>query len=402
MKRRTIVVVGTGYVGLPAALMWARSGHAVVGVDIDENVIRAINDGTMHLNEAGVQELLYDPIVKQNLIASPVPCEADVFVIAVPTPVDPLKKICDLSAVHSALDSIVPHLRKGNLVILESTVPPLTCRNLIQHLIEDRTGLNVPEDILLAHCPERILPGDVFREIIENDRLIGGLDDRSTEAAAEIYAAFVQGQLHCTDDISAELAKLMENTYRDVNIALANEFAQICELLGVDSHKVIGLANKHPRVDIMNPGIGVGGHCIPVDPWFLKEAAPDNSRLITVARRINDEMPDRIAAKIRRAVADIERPHIIALGATYKKNCDDLRASPAKQIVALLVQDGYHVRHFDPLVEGMKYSSISEAALGADLIAVLVCHNSIRLELAELGYAVKRGMRHDRIIFFDA
>jgi UDP-N-acetyl-D-mannosaminuronic acid dehydrogenase len=402
MERRKIVVVGTGYVGLPAALMWAKSGHEVVGVDINENVIRAINDGTMRLNETAVQRLLRDPVVKQNLIASSVPCEADVFVIAVPTPVDPRKKICDMSAVHSAVDSILPHLRRGNLIILESTVPPLTCRNVIRRVIEDKTGLNVPNDVLLAHCPERILPGDVFREIIANDRLIGGLDDRSTEAAVEIYAAFVEGQLHRTDDVSAELAKLMENTYRDVNIALANEFAQICELLGVESHTVIRLANKHPRVDILNPGIGVGGHCIPVDPWFLKEAAPYNSRLITAARLINDEMPGHIAAKIRRAVADITQPRIIALGATYKKNCDDLRSSPAKQIVASLVQDGYDVRHFDPLVEGMQYPSISAVASGADLIAVLVCHDSISLEFARCGPVVNSGMRHDRIIFFDA
>jgi UDP-N-acetyl-D-mannosaminuronic acid dehydrogenase len=401
MERRKIVVVGTGYVGLPAALMWAKSGHEVVGVDINENVIRAINDGTMHLNETAVRRLLYDPVVKQNLIASALPCEADVFVIAVPTPVDPRKKICDMNAVRSAVDSILPHLRRGNLVILESTVPPLTCRNVIRRVIEDKTNLSVPEDVLLAHCPERILPGDVFREIIENDRLIGGLDDRSTEAAVEIYAAFVEGQLHRTDDVSAELAKLMENTYRDVNIALANEFAQICELLGVDTYTVIGLANKHPRVDILSPGIGVGGHCIPVDPWFLKEAAPYNSRLITMARLINDEMPDRIAAKIRRAVADITRPRIIALGATYKKNCDDLRSSPAKQIVASLVEDGYDVGHFDPLVEGMQYPSIAAVASGADLIAVLVCHESISLEFAKCGPVVKGGMRHDRIIFFD-
>ena len=190
---------------------------------------------------------------------------------------DPLKKVCDLAPVQSAVESICPHLRQGNLVIIESTIPPMTCSKFIKPLIEKLTGLKVPREILLAHCPERILPGDIFREIVENDRLIGGMDEASTDAAEEVYALFVKGALHRTDEVSAELSKLMENTYRDVNVALANELAQICELLGVDGRKVIGFANKHPRVKIMNPGIGVGGHCISVDPWFLKEVAPYNS-----------------------------------------------------------------------------------------------------------------------------
>jgi UDP-N-acetyl-D-mannosaminuronic acid dehydrogenase len=399
--RQTIVVIGTGYVGLPAALMWAKSGHQVVGVDINDNVVRAINEGTMHVDEKEVYELLNDPVVKQNLIARSTPCEGDVFVIAVPTPVDHLKKVCDMSAVESAVESIVPHLRRGNLVIIESTVPPMTCQKCIKPLIEKRTKFKVPEDILLAHCPERILPGDIFKEIVNNDRLIGGLDECSTKAAAEIYTGFVKGQLHCTDDVSAELAKLMENTYRDVNIALANEFSQICELLGVEARKVIGFANKHPRVNILSPGIGVGGHCIPVDPWFLKEVAPYNSRLITTARLINDEMPDRITAKIRKAVAEITQPRIVALGATYKKDCEDMRESPAQEIVRLLAQDGYDIVHFDPLIKGMQYVSIAEIAKGADLLIVLVCHESIRRDIAENRGAIMRGMRRGLIAFFD-
>jgi UDP-N-acetyl-D-mannosaminuronic acid dehydrogenase len=324
-----------------------------------------------------------------------------VFVIAVPTPVDPLKKVCCMAAVESAVVAICPHLRKGNLVILESTVPPRTCRDVITPLIEQHTRLKVPRDILLAHCPERILPGDIFKEIVHNDRLIGGVDGRSTKAAAETYAAFVKGQLHLTDDVSAELSKLMENTYRDVNIALANEFAQICELLGADAKKVIGFANKHPRVKILQPGIGVGGHCIPVDPWFLKEVAPYNSRLITMARLVNDEMPHRIAAKIREAVADLPDPRIVALGATYKKNCEDLRESPAGEIVHALRRDGYHVAHFDPMVPRLRYSSLAKLAKGADLIAVLVCHDSIKQELTTNRTAIERAMRRQRIVFFE-
>jgi len=255
MKKKKIVVIGTGYVGLPAALMWAKSGQSVIGVDINENVVRAINEGTMLLNEAELQGLLHDPAVKANLTARTTPAAGDVFVIAVPTPVDPLKKVCDMGAVEAAIESICPHLRKGNLVLLESTVPPMTCRRVAKPVIEKLTGLRVPQDILLAHCPERILPGDIFQEIVHNDRLIGGMDERSTKAAAEVYATFVKGRLHLTDDVSAELSKLMENTYRDVNIALANEFAQICESLGADAREVIGFANKHPRVNILAPGI---------------------------------------------------------------------------------------------------------------------------------------------------
>ena len=398
---KTIVVIGTGYVGLPAALMWAKAGQKVIGVDINENVVRAINERTMLLNEQELHDLLNDPTVQPNLVARTKPCGGDVFVIAVPTPVDPLKKVCEMGPVQSAVESICPHLKKGNLVIIESTIPPTTCRKVVKPLIEKLTGLRVPEEILLAHCPERILPGDIFREIVENDRLIGGMNEESTNAAAQVYAMFVKGALHRTDDVTAELSKLMENTYRDVNVALANEFAQICELLGVDGRKVIGYANKHPRVKIMNPGIGVGGHCIPVDPWFLKEVAPYNSRLISTARLINDEMPRRIAEKIRHAVAGVAEPRIVALGATYKKNCEDMRESPAVEIVHLLKEDGYKVAHYDPLVPTMRFSSLSKVVKGADLVAVLVCHDVLKRELTNERQAIDKAMRRKKICFFD-
>lgn len=396
-----VVVIGTGYVGLPAALMWAKAGVKVVGVDINENVIRALNEGTMLLNDRELQKLLDDPIVKQHLIARTTACAGDVFVIAVPTPVDHLKKVCDLSAVESALESICPHLRRGNLVILESTVPPRTCRDVVKRLIEKHTSLKVPDDVMVAHCPERILPGDIFQEIVHNDRLIGGIDERSAAAAAELYGTFVKGELHRTDDVTAELSKLMENTYRDVNIALANEFAQICELLDVDVRNAIAFANKHPRVKILSPGIGVGGHCIPVDPWFLKEIAPYNSRLISVARMVNDEMPQRIAAKIRCAVADIAEPRILALGATYKKNSEDIRESPALAIVRALRSDGYNVAHFDPLVPDLQFGSLTTVVEGVDLIAVLVCHEAIKVAIGERRAAIESIMRHKRILWFD-
>ena len=398
---KKIVVIGTGYVGLPAALMWAGAGLKVVGVDINENVVRAINEGTMLLNAQEVQRRLNEPIVRKNLIGRRAPCQGDVFVIAVPTPVEDLKKVCDMRPVESAIESIAPYLRKGNLVILESTVPPTTCRTVVKPLIEKLTRLKVPRDILLAHCPERILPGNIFEEIVNNDRLIGGMDARSSTAAAELYSTFVKGELHITDDVSAELAKLMENTYRDVNIALANEFAQICELLDVDVNRVIGFANKHPRVKILSPGIGVGGHCIPVDPWFLKEVAPYNSRLITTARLINDELPARVAAKVRKLVAGIQNPKIVAIGATYKKNCEDTRESPALEIVHNLQQDGYNVAHFDPLVASMSMTSVASVAKGADLLIVLVAHDSVMQELNQSRGKIEKRMRRKNIVFFE-
>ena len=257
MPADKVIVIGTGYVGLPAALMWARSGVKVVGVDINEGVVKALNEGTMLIEESELHELLQHPVVQANLSASLTPTEGDVFVIAVPTPVDPLRKVAVLDYVKDALTSIAPYLRAGNLVIIESTIPPRTCRDFAKPLLEQLTGLRVPEDVMLAHCPERILPGDIFREIVENERIIGGLDETSTKRATEAYRLFVTGELHETDDVAAELAKLMENAYRDINVALANEFAAICGNLDVDADRVIALANRHPRVNILKPG-----HCM--------------------------------------------------------------------------------------------------------------------------------------------
>ncbi|ANV84731.1 nucleotide sugar dehydrogenase [Picosynechococcus sp. PCC 7003] len=398
---KKIVVIGTGYVGLPAALMWAKSGATVVGVDINENVVRAINERTMLINEIELQQLMEEPQVRSNLVAQTHPASGDVFVIAVPTPVHPLKKVADITYVESAIKSICPYLKKGNLVIVESTIPPMTCRNTVKPIIEEITGLSVPNDILVAHCPERILPGNIFQEIIFNDRLIGGMNEESSQLASQIYSMFVKGNLYLTDDLTAELSKLMENTYRDVNIALANEFSMICEDLGVDAKNVINYANKHPRVNILNPGIGVGGHCIPVDPWFLKEIAPYNSRLITTARLINDEMPSRIASKIRHGVSNIDNPKIIALGATYKKNCEDIRESPALEVVKILKQDGYSIKHFDPLVPTMQYDNLMSALKNADLLVILVAHTILFQELENNQEQIKNLMRNYNILIFD-
>lgn len=395
------VVIGTGYVGLPTAIMLARAGLQVVGVDINENVVGAINEGVLHIREEQLQALMHEPGVRHNLIALNTPCLADVFIIAVPTPLDHRKKAADLHHVIEATESILPYLQAGNLVILESTVPPLTCRNLLTPLLE-RSGLKVGRDIFLAHCPERILPGDVFYEIIHNDRIIGGTTPEASERARMLYTHFVEGELLITDDVTAELVKLMENAHRDVNIALANEFAAVAETLEVDPMRAISLANRHPRVSILRPGIGVGGHCVPIDPWFIKEVDPTNSRLIFTARQTNDEQPYRIAARIRRAVSNIRDPNIIAIGATYKPNVCDLRESPALKIVELLREDGYRVRHYDPLVPEMGFDSMVEICRGADCLVLLVEHDVVKQELANQYDAICHAIRHPLILRFYA
>jgi UDP-N-acetyl-D-mannosaminuronic acid dehydrogenase len=396
---KTIVVMGTGYVGLPLAVMLARVGYRVIGVDIEENIVRAINEGVLHIAEDDIREMFREPAVRRNLKAQNVPCQADVFIISVPTPLDERKRLADLSRVVDACEAIAPYLRPGNLVIVESTVPMLTCRNIIAPLLE-KSGLKVGRDIYLSHCPERILPGEVFEEIVNNDRVIGGTDEKSAGMTREIYGSFVKGNLYLTDDVTAEMVKLMENTSRDVNIALANEFAAVAEGLEVDVVEAIELANKHPRVNILKPGIGAGGHCIPVDPWFIKEVDPVNSRLIHTARLINDEVPSKIAAKIRRALKDITDPRIIAVGITYKPDTYDIRNSPALKIIELLRDDGYDVTAIDPLVDGYRYDSIKDVAKDADCLVVLVEHRAVKEELLREEAAIRQVMRHPFIMRF--
>jgi UDP-N-acetyl-D-mannosaminuronic acid dehydrogenase len=399
-SKQKIVVIGTGYVGLPAALLLARAGHEVIGVDINENIVRAINEGVLHIKEDELQAIMDEPAVRANLHAQTKPAEADTFLIAVPTPVDHRKKVAEMKYVREATESIVPYLKPGNLIILESTVPPLTCREFMTPILE-KSGLKVGENLYLAHCPERILPGDVFYEIVHNDRIIGAQDQKARDLASAVYATFVKGNLYQTDDVTAELCKLMENTYRDVNIALANEFSAVAEGLGIDPFEAIELANKHPRVRILRPGIGVGGHCIPLDPWFIKEVDPENSRLIFTSRLINDEMPGRVAAKIRKAVKDLASPKIVAIGAAYKANTEDKRESPAIEIVRLLKEDGYNVAHYDPLVEGMNWSTtLAEACAGADGLAILIKHDVVMQELEATRPAIQAAMRHSRILVF--
>ncbi|WP_323174539.1 nucleotide sugar dehydrogenase [Natrialba sp. PRR66] len=391
-----IVVIGTGFIGLPLALLLADHGKRVVGVDIDRNLVREINDGTLNVDEDELQDLLTTGPVERNLEARTEPTDGDAFVISVPTPLTEPNKSPDLSALEAALESIQPYLEPGDLINVESTIPPLTCEETIVPFLEE-AGFEPGADIQLAHSPERILPGNVFDELVGNDRVIGGIDETSRRRAASIYEPFLEGEIYYTDLLSAELCKLMENTFRDVNVALANEFALIGEELDIDMSNVIELANRHPRVDILQPGIGVGGHCLPIDPWFLNEADPEHTNLITSARRINDKMPAVATQKIRRALASHADPTVLAFGAAYKPSVDDCRNSPAMQIVADLRGDGYRVHHYDRYVDELAYDDLPSVLEreSPDVVVQLVPHErtvaaleSERSRLADAGVDV--------------
>jgi UDP-N-acetyl-D-mannosaminuronic acid dehydrogenase len=397
---RTVAVIGAGYVGLPLSLHLAKAGLSVTAVDIDRAVVAEINERRAKVEEKeDFEKYFQDPDVQSNLRASAEPVTADAFIIAVPTPVYEHSKEPDLRAVTAATESIVPFLRRGNLVIVESTIPPHTTERIVAPILE-RSGLKAGADFLLAHCPERILPGNIMAEAVYNARIIGGIDEESTRAAAALMATFVKGKLLSTNSRTAEFVKLIENSYRDVNVAFANQVAILCETLGIDTAEAIALANEHPRVDILDPGIGVGGHCIPVDPWFLVHACPDASSLVRSARLLNDAIPARTAAKILAAVADVEHPRVACLGASYKPNVRDLRESPALQVFELLRGEGLDVELHDPLIAEYACDSVLSAARGADLLAILVPHDLIVTELRYRRGAILAAMRRPRIIAF--
>jgi UDP-N-acetyl-D-mannosaminuronic acid dehydrogenase len=317
-----------------------------------------------------------------NLVISEHPEPADAFIIAVPTPFFEDKR-ADLRAVTAAAEAILPHLRRGNLVVLESTSPPRTTEDVVAPILR-RSGLQPGADFYLAYSPERVLPGQILRELIENTRVIGGVDNASAEAGRDLYATFVRGEIILTDATTAEMVKLMENTYRDVNIAIANEFARLAERFGIDVWEAIALANRHPRVNILRPGPGVGGHCISVDPWFLVEAAPDLSPLIRAARQVNDAQPAHVVALVRRAVGKIEGCRIAALGLAYKADVDDLRESPAIAVVRQLGEAGAQVVAYEPYKPRVQISGITtvaspgEALQDADLVLLLAAHTPLK------------------------
>lgn len=384
---KTICVLGLGYIGLPTACMFATHGMRVIGVDVNSHVIEVLNHGNIHIEEVGLRSLVREAMASGNLVVENAPEPADVFIIAVPTPFNP-DKTADMRAVTLATEAIVPHLQRGNLAVLESTSPPRTTVDLIRPILE-RSGLKAGQDFLLAYSPERVLPGQILKELVENARVIGGIDRASAEAGRDLYSVFVKGEIVLTDATTAEMVKLMENTFRDVNIALANEFALIAEKLGVNVWEAIDIANRHPRVKILRPGPGVGGHCIAIDPWFLVEAAPEHAQLIRQARLVNDGMPEHVMEMVKRATAQIQRPIIACLGLTYKADVDDTRESPAVEIVEKLIKAGYTVRAFDPHVKTLRgmedhlVQSLEAAVSDADLLLVLVDHAEFRALVPE-------------------
>lgn len=393
-----VVVVGTGFVGLPLALLLASNDVTVVGVDVDKNLIEAINDASLNLDETELETLLEDEQVQENLVAQTSPEPGDAFVVSVPTPLTDPGRTPDLSHVEAAIESTIPHLSEGDVINIESTIPPKTCEGLVTELLREG-GYEPGEDVHLAHSPERILPGNVFEEIVNNDRVIGGQTPECVDRATAIYEPFLEGSVYETDLLSAELCKLLENTFRDVNVALANEFALIGESLGVAAEDVIELANKHPRVDILSPGIGVGGHCLPVDPWFLNAVAPEQTELVTTAREVNDQIPRRAAQKIRRFVADRSDPDILVFGQSYKPGTYDARNSPAAAIIEELHLDGYAVTAYDTHVPGEGYESVDRLIEREqpDVVIQLVCHkktvgeiDSLLSTLADRGISVGR------------
>ncbi len=379
MKFRKICVLGMGYIGLPTACTFAKHGIQVIGVDINEEIVHGLQNGQVHIYEPGLRELVTSAIESQNLIVRSTPEECDAFIIAVPTPITEDKK-ADMEAVRSAAKAITPYLRAENLVILESTSPPRTTLDIVAPILEE-SGLKAGKDFMLAYSPERVLPGKIIEEIVNNTRVIGGIDERSTKAGKDLYSVFVKGDILMTNATTAEMVKLMENTYRDINIAIANEFAHLADRFGVDAWEAINIANYHPRVNILKPGPGVGGHCISVDPWFLVEAAPDISPLVHTARELNDGQPAYVVDTIRRKTGSLENKKVTVLGLSYKANIDDLRESPAIEIVELLVEAKAKVTTFEPYkiqanIHGAhNAANLEEALENSDLILLLVPHN---------------------------
>lgn len=376
LRQASVCVIGLGYIGLPTASLLASWGHRVFGVDLVPHVVETINRGEIHIVEPDLGAIVQGAVGSGQLTAGHEPVEADVFIIAVPTP-STEDKVPDLSAVEAAARSLLPILRPGNLVILESTSPVGTTDDLVAKILAE-TGYRPGEDFHVAYCPERVLPGRILTELVENDRIVGGITPASTEVAVEFYEGFVRGDVIATNSRTAEMVKLTENSFRDVNIAFANELSLICGELGVSVWELIRLANRHPRVNILQPGPGVGGHCIAVDPWFLVHGAPKQARLIRTAREVNDSKPEWVIKRVRHHAKKMRDPVIACLGLAFKANVDDLRESPAVDIVrSLLAEDLGEVIVCEPNIrahEEFKLVSIQEAMSRADLVLVLVDH----------------------------
>ena len=395
-----ISVVGAGYVGYPLALLLAEAGHNVVAVDTDQRIVDAINRGQPLLDEPGIAKAVADISGSGRLSASKSAGPSEAYILAVPTPLDELGRRVDLTAVEAAARSIVPHLKRGNLVVIESTVPPGTSTTVILPILE-ASGLDIGDDVLLAHCPERVRPGATMNELVHVDRIVGGINERSTAAAVNLYSSFVESGFEETDIVTAELCKLMENTYRDVNIALSNQVAEIATKHGVDPLEAVRIANGHPRVDYLAPGIGVGGHCIPVDPWFLVSEVGENGGVVGAARAVNDRQPLLIAQMIADQAGNAVRPRVVLVGAAYKPEVSDTRNAPAFAIREDLLARGFDVVTYDPLVDGYG-GDLAVLASEADLVAILVPHRRVVGNLRAEADLVTAAMRRPLILDFSS
>ena len=376
-----ICVIGLGYIGLPTACLFANANHEVIGIDVNQETIEKLNQGKLPFEEKGLEELFEKAL--PNMRFKREMEEADVFLIAVPTPLDKEAKRADLRYVREATRSISNCIKEESIVILESTVPPGTCERLILPMLRNKAHL--------VHCPERAIPGNTIHEMIYNDRIIGSNENKFGELAKEIYSSFVKGNIYLTNLRTAEMVKVMENTFRDINIALANEFAQIAEESGVNIWEAIELANKHPRVNILKPGPGVGGHCIAIDPWFLVENSI-RSRIVNLAREINDSMPRHLLRLVKEI--GIGAPGTITvLGVAYKSDVDDTRETPALKFIKLAENEGYEVKIHDPFVKYFEYEilSLEEAVRNSDCLAIITDHSKFKeIDPGEISKLMRR------------
>lgn len=380
LKQVKLTTIGLGYIGLPTSIMFAKHDVEVLGVDINQEAVDMLNSGQIHIEEPGLQEALEEVIATEKFKASTKPEEADAYIIAVPTPnKDDEFKSCDISIVMAGVKSVVPLLKKGDTVIVESTIAPRTMDDHVAPFLEEQ-GFKIGEDIFLVHCPERVLPGQIMHELIYNNRIIGGMTPACVEAGKKVYGTFVQGEMIETKAKTAEMSKLMENTYRDVNIALANELAKIGNYLDINVYEVIEMANKHPRVNLHTPGPGVGGHCLAVDPYFIIAEAPEQSPLIKLARDINVSMPEYVVRYTKEILEKLEGNKVTVFGLTYKGDVDDIRESPAFDIYELLRKESnLDVVAHDPHVKmDWVESDVKEAVKDSSLVLVLSDHTEFK------------------------
>jgi len=379
MKYKNIVIMGLGYIGLPTAALIAGKKIHVYGVDINLEIVNTINDGKIHIIEPDLEGLVEYSVRNNYLKAFIEPCKADVFIITVPTPFKDNYKP-DISYIQQSINMILPYLEEDNLIIIESTSPVGTTEKMADYVFSKKQGLK--DKLFFAYCPERVLPGRIIYELEHNDRVIGGINEASSQEAFNFYSLFVKGKLHITDARTAEMCKLVENSFRDVNIAFANELSLICDKACINVWELINLANKHPRVNILSPGVGVGGHCIAVDPWFLVHDYKDEARIIKAAREINNYKTEWVIKKISYRIELFKKnnnkmPKIACMGLSFKPNIDDLRESPALYVTENLIRQGYDIMSVEPNIRNHKKYKIydyKQAVKEADIIVFLVAH----------------------------